>query len=70
MIERVKITDLKDGYVKIELADETGIVIDVSVVPENEWRDLRNNVLKTIPNNDFSLCVTYLAAFTVLLEDH
>lgn len=69
MLEQVTISDTKDGFIKVEQKDETGICIAVCVVPEPQWRELKNQFLSSGKlNGDFSTALSYLLGLWVLLE--
>lgn len=69
MLDRVTISDTKDGFVRIGQSDKTGIDIAVSVIPQSEWKELRDKIIGSKElNGDFSQCLDYLAALWVLLE--
>lgn len=69
MLDRVQISDDKPGFVRIEYTDHTGVVIDVLVIPQNEWQEMRNKVIANVPANfQISDAFTYLSALCFLLE--
>lgn len=69
MLDRVSISQLKGGDIKVEQKDETGICIAVTVMPTSEWNKLRDKIIasENCPT-DFSGSISYLAALWALLE--
>jgi hypothetical protein len=69
MIDNISISDLKDGSVKIERCDHTGIVIDICVIPKNEWLEYRARVIRSV-SASFSLsdAFTLLTGLSILLD--
>lgn len=68
MLDRVHYSHLKNGDVKVEVSDHTGVVIDVTIIPKNEWIELRSKIMADIPKSEISVAFDYLTVLAVILE--
>ncbi|QGJ90099.1 hypothetical protein HWC80_gp060 [Mycobacterium phage Indlulamithi] len=66
MLDRVRIWDGENGNVHIELKDEDDVPFSHTVIPPHEWKELRDNMIKTFPANvSVSLLTDYLVALGI-----